>query len=586
MVLPIKNYMRILFLTHSFNSLAQRLFVELAGRGHEVSLEFDINDAVTIEATELFKPDLILAPYLKRAIPEAVWKNFVCLVVHPGLKGDRGPSALDWAIVNGETEWGVTILQANAEMDAGDVWATRTFPMRPGAKSGLYRNEVTEAAVAAVLEAVEKVAAGRFTPEPLDYRKPHVRGRYHPLMQQADRAINWQKDATAQALRQIRAADGFPGVLDNVLGVDCYLYNAVEDYSMHGKPGAVIAQRHGAICRATLDGSVWISHLRAKPREAPTFKLPAALLLGERLHAIPELPEPLDSATSEGLREIFYHEKDGVGYLHFDFYNGAMSAAQCRRLAQAYGEIKQRDTRVIVLMGGQDFWSNGIHLNLIEAAECPADESLLNINAMNDFAREVLLTERRLTVAALQGNAGAGGVFLALACDYVWARSGIILNPHYKNMGNLYGSEYWTYLLPRRVGMDGAKKIMSQRLPIAAEEAVKAGMIDKAFGEDLKNFRMKIETFATALAHEPTWPERLEAKRRRRAADETQKPLEQYREEETARMRLNFYGFDPSYHVARYNFVHKIPHSRTPLHLAVHRQKAVSSEEFSVISDQ
>jgi hypothetical protein len=34
---------------------------------------------------------------------------------------------------------------------------------------------------------------------------------------------------------------------------------------------------------------------------------------------------------------------------------------------------------------------------------------------------------------------------------------GVMLNPHYKNMGNLYGSEYWTYLLPRRVGEEGAR---------------------------------------------------------------------------------------------------------------------------------
>ncbi|MFA7097044.1 MAG: hydrogenase maturation protein, partial [Gammaproteobacteria bacterium] len=86
--------MRILFLTHSFNSLAQRLFVELTQRGHEVSIEFDINDDVTVEAVALYRPDLIIAPYLKRAIPESIWRNHVCLVVHPGVKGDRGPSAL------------------------------------------------------------------------------------------------------------------------------------------------------------------------------------------------------------------------------------------------------------------------------------------------------------------------------------------------------------------------------------------------------------------------------------------------------------------------------------------------------------
>jgi putative two-component system hydrogenase maturation factor HypX/HoxX len=51
--------MKILFLAHSFNSLAQRLYIELTRRGHEVSIEFDINDAVTAQAVELYHPELI-----------------------------------------------------------------------------------------------------------------------------------------------------------------------------------------------------------------------------------------------------------------------------------------------------------------------------------------------------------------------------------------------------------------------------------------------------------------------------------------------------------------------------------------------
>jgi putative two-component system hydrogenase maturation factor HypX/HoxX len=139
--------MRLLLLTHAFNSLTQRLYVELAALGHELSVEFDINDRVTEEAADLFRPHLILAPYLRRAIPESVWRNHLCLIVHPGPVGDRGPSALDRAILDGEKEWGVTLLQAEAEMDAGPVWASESFPMRSAKKSSLYRNEVTEAAV-------------------------------------------------------------------------------------------------------------------------------------------------------------------------------------------------------------------------------------------------------------------------------------------------------------------------------------------------------------------------------------------------------------------------------------------------------
>ncbi len=185
--------MRILFLTHAFNSLAQRLYVELTADGHDVTIEFDINDAVTEEAVALARPELIVAPFLKRRIPESVWRKHRCIVIHPGIVGDRGPSALDWAIVDGEAAWGVTALEANADMDAGDIWASVEFPMRDASKSSLYRNEVTEAAVVALRETLERLARGE-APLPLAAAGPAARGRLRPLMRQPDRAIDWHAD--------------------------------------------------------------------------------------------------------------------------------------------------------------------------------------------------------------------------------------------------------------------------------------------------------------------------------------------------------------------------------------------------------
>ncbi|WP_231967072.1 hypothetical protein [Thermocrinis minervae] len=61
-------------------------------------------------------------------------------------------------------------------------------------------------------------------------------------------------------------------------------------------------------------------------------------------------------------------------------------------------------------------------------------------------------------------------------------------------------------------------------------------------------------------------------KRLIREADEREKPLSCYREEELSRMKLNFYGFDTSYHIARYYFVHRTLPFRTPPYLAKHRR--------------
>jgi len=377
-------------------------------------------------------------------------------------------------------------------------------------------------------------------------------------MKQADRAIDWTEPSVS-ILRKIRCADSFPGVLDTVLGMQCYLYGAHEEEVLRGTPGEIIATRDGAICRATGDGAIWITHLKPKgSAEQPSFKLPATHVLGERVAHVPEAPVALEQAyDGRTYRDIWYEESQAVGYLHFEFYNGAMSTDQCQRLREAFLRIRQRPTKVIVLMGGTDFWSNGIHLNTIEAAADPAHESWRNIQAMNDLVRELIITDSRLVISALQGNAGAGGVILALAADRIYARKGIVLNPHYKGMGNLYGSEYWTYLLPKRVGEEKARELTEALLPISSRTAQQIGLIDGAFEEDAGSFREHIRKLAEELASSHRYEPMLEEKRQTRKNDEERKPLQAYRNEELQRMWMNFFGADRSYYLARTNFVYK-----------------------------
>jgi putative two-component system hydrogenase maturation factor HypX/HoxX len=304
-----------------------------------------------------------------------------------------------------------------------------------------------------------------------------------------------------------------------------------------------------------------------------SFKRPAILALGTLAEALPGFDEePTEENGVSGDGEIRYEERGAVGYLHFDFYNGALSTAQCQRLRAAYAHASRRPTRVIVLMGGPDFWCNGMHLHCIEAADSPADASWANINLIDDLTRDILTTDTHLTIAALHGNAAAGGVFMALAADRVLARSGIVLNPHYRNMGNLYGSEYWTYLLPRRVGPAQAQAIMELRLPLGAPQARELGLIDDHAGPDTAGFLALVEAQAAGLAVDAGFTQIMAEKRARRERDEQIRPLADYRTDELARMRMNFYGFDPSYHVARHRFVHRTPHAWTPLHLAQHRR--------------
>lgn len=560
--------MRILLLVHSFNSLSQRIHIELRERGHDVALEFDVNDRVTAEAAALHAPDVVVAPFLKRPIPETVWRRVPCLIVHPGPPGDRGPTSLDWAVLENAAEWGVTVLQATGEMDGGPVWAFRRFPMRDAAKASLYRHEVAAAAVDAVLEALDKLAAGAPVPGAGHPGVSHP-GVSRPAIRPIDRALDWARDDAATILRKIRSADGVPGARDRIMGQEVLVFDAhpAAELASGGASGDLIARRGGAVARVAANGAaVWIGHMKRRvASDAPMeLKLSATAVLGESAAGLPE--------RGDGPPDIRYSEKGGVGWLDFPFYNGAMGVEESRRLLAAYRQALTRDTRVLVLAGGPDFWSNGIHLNQIEAADSPADESWRAINAINDVAEAIINTADRLTVAAVSGAAGAGGVFLALGADFVWLRNGAVLNPHYKGMGNLYGSEYWTYVLPRRVGAERAETVTQARLPVGGAEARRLGLADDVFGDDVAAHRAEVWARAAELAADSAYPALLADKQARRAADEATKPLASYRAEELARMKLNFYGFDPSYHVARYNFVFKVAKSRTPYYLATHRR--------------
>jgi len=560
--------MRILLLASAYNSLTQRVHGELAGQGHEVAVELALGDEVMRAAVHRHDPDLILAPMLTAAIPADIWSARPCFIVHPGPRGDRGPSSLDWAIMEGATWWGVTVLQANAEMDGGDIWASAEFTVPPAcSKSSLYRTEVADAALEAVLAAVARFAGGRYRPEPLDYGRPGVTGRCRPPCRQADRHIDWLAEPTSSVVAKLQAADSSPGVLDVIGGTEYFLIGGHEDDHLRGQPGAIIAQRDGAICRATVDGAVWIPQLRRRPASGgpKTGKLPATRALCGSLAAVPSIPAPL-APGQRTYQQISYREDSGVGYLEFSFPGGAMSTGRCRRLLAAYRHAQSRPVRVIVLGAPRDFFGNGIDLNVIETAADPAAESWRNINAINDLVEAILTTTGKLTVAALAGNAAAGGLMLALAADQVWCRAGAVLNPHYQLMG-LHGSEYWTYTLPRRVGTEHAARLTSACLPVTPAAAVQSGLINQVIAGGIGDYHAQVATLASQLAHSPSYPARLAAKARDRAEAEKRRPLAAYRAAELAIMNRNFRGPGQPYPRLRRAFVYKDKPRQTPPHL-------------------
>lgn len=564
--------MKILLFCSAFNGLSQRAWLELRASGHDVGVHLASDDNPIERMCHAVNPDLIICPFLKDRVPESVWGRYRTIIVHPGPMGDRGPSSLDWAIGEAAPRWGVTALQAVEEMDAGPVWATRTFsmPSEPPRKSALYNGQVADAAIEMIREVVDKAGDPSFRPTALEDGRSDVIGRLRPTMTQADRAFSWE-DSTDMIVRTIRAADGSPGVRARLSSRRLSAFDAHPGPPGWGPPGSIIATSNEAVLVATGDGSIWVGQGRLHHADGgPSIKLPATAILGDQLHRmtgmVPNPTDPVAVGSAPHRREIVYRRTGAIGVLTFDFYNGAMSTAQCRRLNAALRRAIAQDTNVVVLRGGETF-SNGINLNVIEAARNPSAEAWDNINAINDLCRTIITCTKQLIIASVGANAGAGGVMMALGADRVYLRESSILNPHYATMG-LYGSEYWTYVLPRRVGAGEAERLTTACLPISASQARHIGLVDEVITGSRSEFEDTVLEHALALASGPSLERALAAKLDGRERDERRKPLAAYRHEELGQMSRDMFDDRSGFSRARRAFVFKQKPDRTPSYLA------------------
>ena len=612
--------MKILFLCTAHNSLSQRLYVALAEK-HTLSIELALSDNVMIEAVNLFQPDLILCPFLTIAVPKEIHKTHLTLIVHPGPPGDAGPSSLDWLLIGddgtepdtksllatqswsekGRSHWGVSIIQATETFDAGPVWSFEQFPIdidTPGlTKSSLYRGPMTRAALVATSAALSRIEAGanpslsdinptlpalpEYAVKSITRQTPFEGGKTiaRPLLKATDREFDILKDTAKQISRKIRCGDSQPGCPSSLFGPKLYLYGGAIENKIHTSEttlGKIIHCQDEAVCVLTCDQkSIWITHLRRLKRKENKLlwpKVPAfSYLSGSQL--IKDYEGSTRDAVYSGHQEIRIDfetiNQKQTAYIYFDFYNGAMSTDQCARLLKAITTtVESHPLSAVVLMGGSDYFSNGIHLNVIEAAADPASETWRNINHINALVFYILheLPRRNiLSVAALRGNCAAGGVALAAACDHVIAGVDVVLNPSYRAIG-LHGSEYHTLSYRGRCGTTKAASLLRNMLPLSASNAQLIGLIDHVLHDSDKELEISIrQKVATLTASTPTWKMNM---------DLSLSALQTAQANELAEMAKDCWSPRAErFNSRRTAFVCKIKPAATPLRLAAHRRQ-------------
>ena len=156
------------------------------------------------------KPDLIVVVAYGQILPQAILDipRFGCLNVHTSLLPKyRGAAPIQWAIVNGEAETGVTIMRMDAGLDTGDILLQERTPILPEDNSETLHDRLAQMGAALLLKTIPDYVSGHILP----HRQPADGGSYAARIKKEDGHIDWTQPAQL-ILNRLRGLTPWPGV--------------------------------------------------------------------------------------------------------------------------------------------------------------------------------------------------------------------------------------------------------------------------------------------------------------------------------------------------------------------------------------
>lgn len=167
----------------------------------------------------------------------------------------RGPSPIEAAILEGDTETGVTLMSLAPAMDSGPIYTQAHLPLSDAeTKPELYKS-LAELGSQVLTQALPDILEGELTPEPQD----EAAVTYCPLIQKNDGLIDWQQPAE-QIARQIRAYLGWPGSRTEINATTVTITTA-HPINLSGAPGEFLVTETGELLVYCQTGALIIDRL-------------------------------------------------------------------------------------------------------------------------------------------------------------------------------------------------------------------------------------------------------------------------------------------------------------------------------------
>ncbi|HYM88605.1 MAG TPA: methionyl-tRNA formyltransferase [Nitrospiraceae bacterium] len=221
-----------------------------------------MKDPEFLHALAGWNPDLIAVAAFGRILPPAILSlpPRGCINVHGSLLPKyRGAGPIQWAIINGESETGITTMLMDEGMDTGAMLLQEAVPITLDDTGGTLSSRLAEIGGRLLVETIARLKAGTLVPRPQDASGAILA----PLLKKEDGVIDWALPATALANR-VRGLSPWPGAYTSVAGGDRWtIWRALALPGPVTKlPGMIVAVTHEAIHVATGDGILAVMELQ------------------------------------------------------------------------------------------------------------------------------------------------------------------------------------------------------------------------------------------------------------------------------------------------------------------------------------
>jgi methionyl-tRNA formyltransferase len=167
----------------------------------------------------------------------------------------RGAAPIQHAILKGESETGISIMQMEEGLDSGPVLHRVPTGIEPDETAGQLSNRLAELGAAALIQALSLISGGVARPQPQD----HARATFAPKIEREMARLIWERDAST-LVRSVRAFDPSPGAWTTLGGSVLKLFNAREVPGT-GEPGTVLAAGERLVVAAAR-GAIAVSEVQ------------------------------------------------------------------------------------------------------------------------------------------------------------------------------------------------------------------------------------------------------------------------------------------------------------------------------------